>query len=106
MFLAAAWNTARWIVQHDQDAQDLVQEAHVRISARAGALDRTFPTNSEKREALFLPIDGGLFSAPRTTLGWRQRFSAGISPRLNPITIYFMIDPGHSRRPETLLLKY
>ena len=27
MFLAAAWNTVRWIVQHDQDAQDLVQEA-------------------------------------------------------------------------------
>src|ERR1700722_8981614 len=26
----------------------------------AGALDRTFPTNSEKREAIFSPIDGGL----------------------------------------------
>jgi hypothetical protein len=22
MFLAAAWNTARWIVQHDQDAEN------------------------------------------------------------------------------------
>jgi len=24
--------------------------------------------------------------------------SVGIPPRLNPITIYLMIDPGHSRR--------
>jgi hypothetical protein len=78
MFLAVAWNTARCIVQHDQDAQDLIQEAHIRAFRRGrGALDRTFPTNNEKREALFPPIDGGLSGAPRTTLGWRQRFSQG-----------------------------
>jgi hypothetical protein len=81
MFLAAAWNTARWIVQHDQDAQaSCPRSPHSRISARAEALDRTFPTNSEKRKALFPPIDGGLSSAPRTNLGWRQRFPQGFPP--------------------------
>ncbi|MBV9107168.1 MAG: sigma-70 family RNA polymerase sigma factor [Verrucomicrobia bacterium] len=29
-FLDAAYNLARWIVQHDQDAQDIVQEAYLR----------------------------------------------------------------------------
>ena len=29
-FLDAAYNLARWIVQHDQDAQDIVQEAYMR----------------------------------------------------------------------------
>ena len=29
-FLDAAYNLARWIVQHDQDAQDVVQEAYLR----------------------------------------------------------------------------
>jgi RNA polymerase sigma-70 factor (ECF subfamily) len=28
--LDAAYNLARWIVQHDQDAQDIVQEAYIR----------------------------------------------------------------------------
>jgi RNA polymerase sigma-70 factor (ECF subfamily) len=28
--LDAAYNLARWIVQHDQDAQDVVQEAYIR----------------------------------------------------------------------------
>jgi len=80
MFLAA-WNTARWIVPNDQDAQDLVQEAHIRAFRRGSALYiALFPTNSEKREALFPPVDGGLFSAPRTTLAWRQRFPQEFSP--------------------------
>jgi hypothetical protein len=81
MFLAAAWNTARWIVPNDQDAQDLVQEAYIRAFRRGSALYiALFPTNSEKREALFSPVDGGLFSAPRTTLAWRQRFPQEFSP--------------------------
>jgi RNA polymerase sigma factor (sigma-70 family) len=29
-FLDVAYNLARWIVQHDQDAQDIVQEAYMR----------------------------------------------------------------------------
>jgi len=29
-YLDAAYNLARWIVQHDQDAQDVVQEAYLR----------------------------------------------------------------------------
>jgi RNA polymerase sigma-70 factor (ECF subfamily) len=29
-YLDAAYNLARWIVQHDQDAQDVVQEAYMR----------------------------------------------------------------------------
>jgi RNA polymerase sigma-70 factor (ECF subfamily) len=29
-FLDAAYNLARWIVRHDQDAQDIVQEAYLR----------------------------------------------------------------------------
>jgi RNA polymerase sigma-70 factor (ECF subfamily) len=29
-FLDAAYNLARWIVQHDQDAQDIVQESYLR----------------------------------------------------------------------------
>ena len=29
-FLDAAYNLARWIVQHDQDAQDIVQDAYLR----------------------------------------------------------------------------
>jgi RNA polymerase sigma factor (sigma-70 family) len=29
-YLNAAYNLARWIVQHDQDAQDVVQEAYMR----------------------------------------------------------------------------
>ena len=29
-YLDAAYNLARWIVQHDQDAKDIVQEAYLR----------------------------------------------------------------------------
>ncbi len=29
-YLDAAYNLARWIVQHDQDAQDIVQDAYIR----------------------------------------------------------------------------
>jgi DNA-directed RNA polymerase specialized sigma24 family protein len=31
-YLDAAYNLARWIIQHDQDAQDVVQEAYIRAS--------------------------------------------------------------------------
>jgi DNA-directed RNA polymerase specialized sigma24 family protein len=31
-------DTVRWIVQHDQDAQDLVQEAHIRAFRRGREL--------------------------------------------------------------------
>jgi hypothetical protein len=38
IFVAAARNPVRWIIHHDQDAQDLVQEAcYPRISAVAKA---------------------------------------------------------------------
>jgi RNA polymerase sigma-70 factor, ECF subfamily len=29
-YLDAAYNVARWIIRHDQDAQDVVQDAYVR----------------------------------------------------------------------------
>ena len=67
-------STVRWIIQHDLDAQDLVRRSlHLRISARASALDLTSPANSDKREALFPAIDDG-----PSLVG--DRMSAGISP--------------------------
>ena len=29
-YLDAAYNLARWIIRHDQDAQDVVQDAYIR----------------------------------------------------------------------------
>jgi DNA-directed RNA polymerase specialized sigma24 family protein len=55
MFLAAAWNTARWIVPNDQDAQDLVQEAHIRAFRRGPALYiALFPQIAKNAKLYFL----------------------------------------------------
>jgi hypothetical protein len=61
-------------MQHDQDAQDLIQEAcNPRISATERSLDLIFPAKSETRRALLPAIDGGL-----SLVG--DRLAAGISP--------------------------
>jgi DNA-directed RNA polymerase specialized sigma24 family protein len=55
MFLAAAWNTARWIVPNDQHAQDLVQEAHIRAFRRGSALYiALFPQITKNAKLYFL----------------------------------------------------
>jgi hypothetical protein len=81
----------RWIIQQDQDAQDLVQEAcNPRISARARALDLAFLANSETGKALLPAIDGGLsLVGDRLSAG---NFSVSIQSQFN-----LMIDPGSQR---------
>jgi len=87
MFLGAAWNRARWIVQHDQDAQaSCPRSLHLRISAKLYFLQSMAACPARRKRTLV------------GETGFRRDF-----PRLNPITIYLMIDLGQSRRPGKII---
>ena len=63
-YLDAAFNLARWIVQHDQDAQDVVQDAYVR------AFKGFHRCRGENPRAWFLTI------TRNTAYNWLNRYAA------------------------------
>jgi len=63
-YLDAAFNLARWIVQHDQDARDVVQDAYVR------AFKGFHRFRGENPRAWFLTI------TRNTAYNWLSRYAA------------------------------
>ncbi len=63
-YLDAAFNLARWIVQHDQDARDVVQDAYVR------AFKGFHRFRGENPRAWFLTI------TRNTAYNWLRRYAA------------------------------